>query len=54
MRVYACESMMYIYACICGCACESMMYIYACICGCACESMMYIYMRVYVVVHVSQ
>ena len=24
----------------CGCACESMMYIYACICG-ACESMMY-------------
>ena len=45
--------MMYIYACICGCACESM-YIYACICGCACESMMYIYMRVYVVVHVSQ
>ena len=31
MRVYAC-----------GCACESMMYIYACICGCACESMMYV------------
>ena len=31
-----------------ACACESMMYIYACICGCACESMMRVYVVVHV------
>ena len=44
MRVYAC-----------GSACESMMYIYACICGCACESMIYMRVYACIcVVHVSQ